>query len=88
MTALIQQSQTDKLSAIRTIDSEIETLESLKESLDSVSLTAALDFMQNKMAVPCPIPLKPCLALRQRICRHCGKTHYLPLPGNQIPYFL
>ncbi len=47
MTALIQQSQTDKLSAIRTIDSEIETLESLKESLDSVSLTAALDFMQN-----------------------------------------
>lgn len=47
MTAVIQQSQTDKLSAIRTIDSEIETLERLKDSIDSESLTRALDYMQH-----------------------------------------
>ena len=47
MTAVIQQSQTDKLSAIRTIDSEIETLKRLKDSIDSESLTKALDYMQN-----------------------------------------
>ena len=47
MTAVIQQSQTDKLSAIRTIDSEIETLKRLKDSIDSESLTRALDYMQN-----------------------------------------
>ena len=47
MTAVIQQSQTDRLSAIRTIDSEIETLKRLKDSIDSESLTRALDYMQN-----------------------------------------
>ena len=47
MTAVIQQSQTDRLSALRTIDSEIETLKRLKDSIDSESLTKALDYMQN-----------------------------------------
>lgn len=49
MTAAVQQSQKelDKLSAIRTIDSEIKAIEELKHSLDSSSLTQALDFMQN-----------------------------------------
>lgn len=49
MTAAVQQSQKelDRLSAIRTIDSEIKTIEELKHSLDSSSLTQALDFMQN-----------------------------------------
>ncbi len=47
MTAVIQQSQIDRLSAIRTIDSEIETLKRLKDSIDSESLTRALDYMQN-----------------------------------------
>ncbi len=47
MTAVIQQSQTDRLSALRTIDSEIETLKRLKDSIDSESLTRALDYMQN-----------------------------------------
>ena len=49
MTALIQQSQMelDKISAIKTIDSEIETINALKNSLKSECLTRALDFMQN-----------------------------------------
>ena len=49
MTAAVQQSQKelDILSAIRTIDSEIKAIEELKHSLDSSSLTQALDFMQN-----------------------------------------
>lgn len=49
MTAAVRQSQKelDRLSAIRTIDSEIKTIEELKHSLDSSSLTQALDFMQN-----------------------------------------
>ena len=49
MTAAVQQSQQelDRLSAIRTIDSEIKAIEELKHSLDSSSLTQALDFMQN-----------------------------------------
>lgn len=41
------QKEIDKLSAINTIDSEIDTLNHLKSSLDSESLTSALDFMQN-----------------------------------------
>ena len=49
MTAAVQQSQKelDRLSAIRTIDSEIKAIEELKHYLDSSSLTQALDFMQN-----------------------------------------
>ena len=49
MTALVQQSQMekDKLSAIKTIDSEIDTINRLKDSLEEESLTKALDFMQN-----------------------------------------
>lgn len=49
MTAAIQQSQKelDRLSAIKTIDSEIKAIEELKKSLDSDSLTKALDYMQN-----------------------------------------
>ena len=49
MTATIQQSQKelDRLSAIKTIDSEIKAIEELKKSLDSDSLTKALDYMQN-----------------------------------------
>lgn len=49
MSATIQQSQKelDRLSAIRTIDSEIKAIEELKHSLDADSLTKALDFMQN-----------------------------------------
>ena len=49
MTAAVQQSQKelDRLSAIRTIDYEIKAIEELKHSLDSSSLTQALDFMQN-----------------------------------------
>ena len=49
MPAAIQQSQmeSDKLSAIKTIDSEIRAIEELKKSLDAESLTKALDFMQN-----------------------------------------
>ena len=48
MSATIQQSQkeSDRLSAIRTIDSEIKAIEELKHSLDADSLTQALDFMQ------------------------------------------
>lgn len=49
MPAAIQQSQMelDRLSAIKTIDSEIRAIEELKKSLDAESLTKALDFMQN-----------------------------------------
>ena len=49
MTTAIQHSQTetDKISAIRTIDSEIQTLEELKKTLYSEDLTSALDLMQN-----------------------------------------
>ena len=49
MSATIQQSQKelDRQSAIRTIDSEIKTIEELKHSLDADSLTKALDCMQN-----------------------------------------
>ena len=49
MPAAIQQSQmeSDRLSAIKTIDSEIRAIEELKISLDAESLTKALDFMQN-----------------------------------------
>ena len=41
------QKESDRQSAIKTIDSEIKAIEELKHSLDSVSLTQALDFMQN-----------------------------------------
>ena len=41
------QMEKDKLSAIRTIDSEIKTISELKESLKEDALTKALDFMQN-----------------------------------------
>jgi len=49
MPAAVQQSrlETDKISAIKTIDSEIETIKELKISLDAESLTKTLDFMQN-----------------------------------------
>lgn len=49
MPAAIQQSQmeSDRLSAIKTIDSEIRAIEELKKSLDAESLSKALDFMQN-----------------------------------------
>ena len=49
MLAAIQQSQmeSDRLSAIKPIDSEIRAIEELKKSLDAESLTKALDFMQN-----------------------------------------
>ena len=49
MSTTIQQSQKelDRLSAIKTINSEIEALNELKNSLDSNSLTKALDLMQN-----------------------------------------
>ncbi len=49
MPATIQQTQTesDRLSALRTIDSEIETIQELKNSVNGESLTRALDFMQN-----------------------------------------
>ena len=49
MTAVIQQSQMemDKISAVKTIDSEIETINLLKESLKAENLTQALDYMQN-----------------------------------------
>ena len=52
MPAAIQQSQmeSDRLSAIKTIDSEIRAIEELKKSLDAESLTKALDFMQNSTA--------------------------------------
>ena len=42
----ISQQESDKLSAIKTIDSEIHTLDELKKTLDSKALTKALDVMQ------------------------------------------
>lgn len=49
MPTLSAQSQidSDRLSALRTIDSEISALEDLKKSIDAESLTKALDLMQN-----------------------------------------
>ena len=49
MSLTIQQSQTesDRLSAINTIDSEIKAISGLKESVKPESLTKALDYMQN-----------------------------------------
>lgn len=47
MIGTTSQLESDRISAIRTIDSEIETLNELKKSVDSLSLTKALDFMQN-----------------------------------------
>lgn len=49
MMTATQQSQKDldRISAIKTIDSEIETINSLKDSVKSEDLTKALDFMQN-----------------------------------------
>lgn len=49
MPAAIQQSQleADRLSALKTIDSEIKAIQELKNSLDAESLTRALDFMQH-----------------------------------------
>lgn len=41
------QSEIDKISAVRTIDSEIKTLEELKKSLTLDSLTKSLDLMQH-----------------------------------------
>ena len=45
----IQQSQIelDRISAIKTIDSEIDTINHLKDSVKAENLTKALDFMQN-----------------------------------------
>lgn len=49
MTLILQNSQqeTDKNSAMKTINAEIETLEQLKTSINISSLTSALNFMQN-----------------------------------------
>lgn len=49
MMTATQQSQMDldRISAIKTIDSEIETINRLKDSVKSEDLTKALDFMQN-----------------------------------------
>ena len=49
MISTVQKSQkeTDRQSAVNTINSEIKTLEELKKSLDADSLSAALDLMQN-----------------------------------------
>ena len=49
MTALVQQSQIekDRVCAVNTIDSEIDTINRLKKSLKPESLTRALDYMQN-----------------------------------------
>ena len=49
MTLEIQQSQMelDRISAIKTIDSEIDTINHLKDSVKAENLTKALDFMQN-----------------------------------------
>lgn len=43
------QIELDKKSAFRTIDSEIESINQLKESLDSEKLSQALDLMQNSL---------------------------------------
>ncbi len=49
MTASVQQSQMekDRICAVNTIDSEIDTINRLKKSLTPESLTKALDYMQN-----------------------------------------
>ena len=49
MTLEMQQSQIelDRISAIKTIDSEIDTINHLKDSVKAENLTKALDFMQN-----------------------------------------
>ena len=49
MTATIQHSQTelDKTSAFKTIDTEIQAINSLKQSVDLNNLTKVLDYMQN-----------------------------------------
>lgn len=49
MTLEMQQSQMelDRISAIKTIDSEIDTINHLKDSVKAENLTKALDFMQN-----------------------------------------
>ena len=41
------QKEMDRISACRTIDAEIQTLEALKDSVSSDALTTALDYMQN-----------------------------------------
>ena len=41
------QKEADRMSAINTINSEIDTLNNLKDSLDADSLSEALDLMQN-----------------------------------------
>lgn len=46
-TTQIEQMDLDKISATRTIESEIETIKELKNSLKPEALTKALDFMQN-----------------------------------------
>ena len=48
----MQQSQMelDRISAIKTIDSEIDTINHLKDSVKAENLTKALDFMQNSKA--------------------------------------
>ena len=47
-TSLVQsQKEIDKLSAVKTINSEIDALNELKKSIDSNSLTEALNLMQN-----------------------------------------
>lgn len=49
MTLEMQQSQMelDRISAIKTIDSEMDTINHLKDSVKAENLTKALDFMQN-----------------------------------------
>lgn len=46
-TTQIEQMDLDKISATKTIESEIETIKELKNSLKPEALTKALDFMQN-----------------------------------------
>ena len=46
-TTQIEQMDLDKVSATKTIESEIETIKELKNSLKPEALTKALDFMQN-----------------------------------------
>ena len=41
------QIELDRISAIKTIDSEIDTINHLKDSVKAENLTKALDFMQN-----------------------------------------
>ena len=76
-TMLTIQKQSDITSAIRTIDSEIGTLEELKNSLSAENLSSALDLMQN--------------AKGRIIVTGMGKSerkyqHHLPLP--ELLHFL